>query len=139
MDATALALVTTSANSLVSLMTSEVWEQVKSGVAALFRRGRRAEYIAIEEELDESARELRVSLENGDQETQEELRQQWRGKLRRLIREEPELFAELRSLLNEWSSLETTKGNATHIIHQTATARDGGRIYQQGTGTQNNY
>ncbi|MFF3878196.1 hypothetical protein [Streptomyces sp. NPDC001978] len=139
MDAAALALVTTSANSLVSLMTSEVWEQVKSGVAALFRRGRRAEGGAIEDELDESVRELRASLESGDQETQEELCQQWRGKLRRLIREEPELIVELQSLLNEWSSLEAVKGNATPTIYQTATARDGGRVYQQGTGTQNNY
>jgi hypothetical protein len=139
MDAAALALVTTSANSLVSLMTSEVWEQVKTGVAALFRRGRRTDGVSIEDELDESAHELRASLENGDQETQEELCQQWRGKLRRLIREEPELVAELQSLLNEWSSLGADKGNAAPAIYQTAIARDSGRVYQQGTGTQNNY
>ncbi|MGW9428744.1 hypothetical protein ACWHA1_12360 [Streptomyces decoyicus] len=139
MDAAALALVTASANSLVSLMTSEVWAQVKSGVSALFRRGRKCNVVAIEDELDESARELRLSLENDDCETQEELRQQWRGKLRRLILEDPELVAELRSLQDEWSSLEARKGNTIPTIHQNATARDGGRVYQQGTGTQNNY
>ncbi|WP_328839884.1 hypothetical protein [Streptomyces europaeiscabiei] len=120
-------------------MTSEVWEQVKSGVSALFRRGRKADDVAIEDELDESVRELRVSLDNGDQETQDELRQQWRGKFRRLILEDPELAAELRSLLDDWSSLEAATGNAIPTIHQTATASDGGRVYQQGTGTQNNY
>ncbi|MGW1558524.1 hypothetical protein ACWCQ1_18660 [Streptomyces sp. NPDC002144] len=139
MDAAALALVTTSANSLVSLMTSEVWEQVKGGVAALFRRGRTGGDGPIEDELEESARELRASLESGDQDTQDELRQQWRGKLRRLIRDEPELIAELQSLLSEWSSLDSAKEGIVRSIHQTATARDGGRVYQQGTGTQNNY
>ncbi|GAA4096169.1 hypothetical protein [Streptomyces hundungensis] len=139
MDAAALALITTSANSLVSLMTSEVWDQVKGGLATLYRRGRTAGDGPIEDELDESARELRESLENGDQETQDELRQQWRGKLRRLIRDEPELITELQSLLSEWSSLDAAKQEITPSIHQTATARDGGRVYQQGTGTQNNY
>ncbi|MFB7323622.1 hypothetical protein [Streptomyces sp. NPDC056190] len=139
MDAAALALVTASANSLVSLMTSEAWEQAKSGLAALFRRGRRGDVAVIEDELDESARELRLSLENGDQETQDELRQQWRGKLRRLILDDPELTGELRSLLEAWSSLTTDAASDPPTIHQIATARDHGRVYQQGTGTQNNY
>ncbi|MFF8869585.1 hypothetical protein [Streptomyces massasporeus] len=120
-------------------MTSEVWEQVKAGVSALFRRGRKTDDSSIEDELDESVRELTVSLENGDQETQDELRQQWRGKFRRLIVEDPALVADLRSLLDDWSSLEATAGNSIPTIRQTATARDGGRVYQQGTGTQNNY
>ncbi|MFE2682190.1 MULTISPECIES: hypothetical protein [Bacillati] len=139
MDAAALALVTASANSLVSLMTSEVWEQVKSGVVALFRRGRQAGPVAIEDELDESMRELMVSLENGDEETQEELRQQWRGKFRRLVVDEPELAGELRSLLDEWTSIQAEEGSGAPTIHQAATAYDGGRVYQQGTGIQNNY
>ncbi|MGP3771839.1 hypothetical protein ACTWJ8_13465 [Streptomyces sp. SDT5-1] len=139
MDAAALALVTTGANSLVSLMTSEVWEQVKSGIVALFRRGRASEVASVENALDESARELRESLENGDEDTREELSQQWRGKLRRLIREEPELIAELESLLSSWSSLVPAAGDIAPGVQQTATARDSGRVYQQGTGTQINY
>ncbi|MGW6951501.1 hypothetical protein [Streptomyces xanthophaeus] len=140
MDATALALVTASASSLVSLMTSEAWEQVKNGAASLFRRGDRPGAAPIEDELDESARELTLSIATGDRETQVELEQQWRGRLRRLLIEQPKLADELRSLLAEWSAIddEGSAGRA-HTIQQTATARDSGRVYQQGTGIQNNH
>ncbi|WP_142169286.1 hypothetical protein [Streptomyces sp. SLBN-134] len=137
MDAAALALVTASANSLIALMTSEVWEKAKEGVVALFRRKGEGESATIENELNESARELSASIENGDADTVEELRQQWRGKFRRLVVAHPDLASELNELLREWNSL-PAGGAGVPVINQTATARDHGRVYQQGTGNQFN-
>jgi hypothetical protein len=138
MDAAALALVTASANSLIALMTSEVWEQAKAGVVALFRRKGESDSVTIENELNESVRELSASLENGDADTVEELRQQWRGKFRRLVVAHPDLASELNELLREWNSLQAEGSTGSPVINQTATARDNGRVYQQGTGNQFN-
>ncbi|MGV9604062.1 hypothetical protein ACWDR2_10020 [Streptomyces sp. NPDC003631] len=139
MDPALLAIATSSANALVSLMTTDIWERTKGGLSTLFSRLSKSPEMIVRE-LEESRRELVASTERQDQEeTTAEIQQMWRGKFRRLLAEHPDAAKDLQELIKIWQvnsgDAETGPGN---MIHQTATAHDNSRIYQQGSGVQHN-
>lgn len=138
MDAALLALATSCANSLIALITTDSWVQAKRGIRKAFGRSGEAAADQAEGELTEARRELESSVARNDTETVDELRVAWRGKFRRLLIEHPESESLIRSILQDWdSAISTPQGSQT--IVQNATARESGRVYQQGSGTQNNY
>jgi hypothetical protein len=137
-DPALLALATASANSLVSLMTSDAWEQVKLGISKLFGRSDQRAAEEADRELELNRQELISSNSRDDLETADELRAAWRGKFRRLLIEDPEAEEALRGILTEWNPEEAQR-LAANVITQSASARDHGRVYQQGSGTQINY
>ncbi|WP_432155856.1 hypothetical protein [Streptomyces sp. bgisy153] len=139
MDPALLTVASTSANALVSLMTTDLWDRAKSGVAKLYARlSKSSEAVALE--LEQSRLELRSSAERADlDETTTELQQMWKGKFRRLLADYPDATAELAELVSLWQG--SRGGNAEgpgNVIHQTATASDNSRVYQQGSGVQHN-
>ena len=137
MDPALLALATSSANALVSLMTTDLWERAKSGVSSIFSR-RSTSQEHIDEELDESQNELTASSERGDlEDTTTEMQQVWKGKFRRLLLTDPEAAEELRAIIALWAEV-ADDSKSPGGINQTATAFDNSRIYQQGTGVQYN-
>jgi hypothetical protein len=131
-------LATSCANSLIALITTDSWEQVKRGVSKVFGRSEAAAGARAEEELTEARRELVIAAERNDDETAEEFRVAWRGKFRRLLLEDPEAAEILSSTLQEWQSVRSNADTSVNIT-QSATARESGRVYQQGSGTQVNY
>ncbi|WP_329573832.1 hypothetical protein [Streptomyces sp. NBC_01361] len=139
MDPALLAIATTSANALVSLMTTDIWEQAKSGVTKCFQRSSKSsENLA--NELEEARSELTDSIERGDfEETSHELQQTWKGKFRRFLIEHPEGAGDLDELITLWrENAENGAAGTGAVINQNASAKDNSRIYQQGTGIQLN-
>ncbi|MET9303755.1 hypothetical protein ABZX78_07925 [Streptomyces cellulosae] len=139
MDPALLALATAGANSLISLMTSDAWQQAKNGISRLFGRSEGPAAEDISREFEENRQELIRSIAREDPDTAEELRVAWRGKFRRLLVEAPDAAEILRDLLKEWDSAQVGGSTQSTVVTQSASARDHGRIYQQGSGTQINY
>ncbi|MEU5821859.1 hypothetical protein ABZ798_12180 [Streptomyces sp. NPDC047803] len=139
MDPALLTVASTSATALVSLMTTDVWERVKSGVSKVFTRTSTSPD-AVHRELEESRIELQNSATRGDlDETTTEIEQMWKGKFRRLLAEHPEARTELEELVCLWQELPGgSSAGPGNVISQTATAHDNSRIYQQGSGIQHN-
>ena len=98
-------LILAAASALVGAMATDGWNEVRSGVVALWRRVHPDRVPAIESELDEVRQELLASRRAGDIEDEKNLVSGWQRKLRRLMAAHPELTAELRLLLEEWSRL----------------------------------
>ncbi|MFB7831670.1 hypothetical protein [Streptomyces sp. NPDC056056] len=141
MDPALLALATTSANALITLMATDVWTKAKEGVVRLLTRSDDVDEASIAADLETSREELQAALGREDaQETREELQHAWRGKFRRLVIEHPELDSDLRDLARSLEDMTRSEGMpAGGSLTQHAVARDHGRVYQQGSGTQNNY
>lgn len=99
MDAELTALATAGATALVQQMATDGWAQVRDRVAAFFAR--RAGDDAVAGELDLAREELRAAQAAGDDEAAADVQAEWRNRLRRALRADPELADELRSLLAE--------------------------------------
>lgn len=139
MDPALLAVATSGANALVSLMTTDLWERAKAGVTATYSRFSKSTE-TIDHELEESRADLTSSSERGDlSDTTIELQQIWKGKFRRLLAEHSDAADDLRAILAMWQEVSgDTEPKQGGVIHQTATAHDSSRIYQQGSGNQFN-
>jgi ATP-dependent protease HslVU (ClpYQ) ATPase subunit len=138
MDPALLAIATSSANALVSLMATDLWGRAKECVSSIFSRSSKSTNL-IEQELEESKKDLTASIERGDiDDTTTEIRLLWKGKFRRLLAEDPELAGEMQAIVNLWQNEANSKNGPQTMITQTASARDSSRIYQQGSGTQYN-
>ncbi|WP_034090362.1 hypothetical protein [Streptacidiphilus albus] len=92
-------LASSGATTLVGLLVSDSWEQVKQRVGALFARGRSEQ--AATEELELSRAELIAAREAGDTGTAADAEAAWRVQLRRVLLADPAAVAELEALLRE--------------------------------------
>ncbi|MFJ9772122.1 hypothetical protein ACIRVF_12870 [Kitasatospora sp. NPDC101157] len=95
MEAELVELATRGATTVVGLMATEAWAQLKPRVAALFGRGREEE---VAQELDEIRAEITEDPESIDAHVPE-----WQARLRRLLRNDPEAVARLRAILDEFT------------------------------------
>ncbi|GAA1389224.1 hypothetical protein GCM10009639_16690 [Kitasatospora putterlickiae] len=103
MEAEIAQLVTTGATTVVGLMATEAWTQLRSRLAGVLGRGRDAEEVSAELE------EIRVEVvrADGDAELVDDQAAELRNRIRRLLRQDPEAAGELRSLLEEFTSRAT--------------------------------
>ena len=97
-----MALATSGATTLVTLMATEAWTQARARFAALLGRGRSDE-AELAGELEELRTEVVRAQRAGDAGLAEEAAADWRGRLRRALRDDPEAVAELRSILAEFA------------------------------------
>ncbi|MER5356587.1 hypothetical protein ABT093_40500 [Kitasatospora sp. NPDC002551] len=99
MEAEIAQLVTTGATTVVGLMATEAWTQLRSRLAGLLGRGRDAEEVSAELE------EIRVEVvrADGDAGLVDDQAAELRNRIRRLLRQEPEAAGELRALLEEFT------------------------------------
>ncbi|WP_328957596.1 hypothetical protein [Kitasatospora purpeofusca] len=99
MEAEIAQLVTTGATTVVGLMATEAWTQLRSRLAGLLGRGRDAEEVSAELE------EIRVEVvrADGDAELVGDQAAELRNRLRRLLRQDPRAAAELDALLREFT------------------------------------
>jgi hypothetical protein len=128
MDAELAALAGSAATTLVTSMTSDAWQRARDGIVSLWRRVSpdRAETVA--GELDADREDLVAARESGDGEAEAELQREWRGRVRRLIAQRPEVAGELRALLDELAPQSAQQST----VAQHATASGQARVYQAG-------
>ncbi|MFJ3787517.1 hypothetical protein [Kitasatospora sp. NPDC090091] len=86
------------ATTVVGLMATDAWTQVRARLAALFARGRGAEEVSAELE------EIRVEVMRADHDAGlvEDSTAEVRGRIRRLVRQDPAAAAELQEILDEF-------------------------------------
>lgn len=114
-------LATSGAAALVQAMTTDLWSTVRDRVAALFGGDQ-----GVAAELDQTRSDvLEKTLPN------EDARTEWRNRLRRLLRNNPEAAAELRVILNELKYEEPASSQVTNQIYGnvTGTAFQGHTFY----------
>ncbi|MFE6872826.1 hypothetical protein ACFVFS_40645 [Kitasatospora sp. NPDC057692] len=99
MEAEIAQLVTSGATTVVGLMATEAWTQLRSRLAGLLGRGRDAEEVSAELE------EIRVEVvrAGGDTELIDDQTAELRNRIRRTLREDPQAAVELRSILVEFT------------------------------------
>lgn len=108
MDAELTALAAAGATALVQSMVGDGWTHARERVVGFFTR-RRAENgdgadgaaVAVAGELDEAREELVAARDADDADTAADVQAEWRNRMRRALRGDPEAAAELRLLLDE--------------------------------------
>lgn len=123
------ALASTAGTAVVTLLATEGWERARDGIAALWRRVRPDRAEAVTAELEASREDLLAARSAGDDDAEGELCTEWQGRVRRLLREQPEVAEELRGLLAE---LAPDNGTSAPSVTQHATASGQARVYQAG-------
>ncbi|MEV0437327.1 hypothetical protein AB0I84_15130 [Streptomyces spectabilis] len=101
MDPELAALAGAGATALVQAMVGDGWAAARGRVVAFLGRRRGAEEDRVGGELDESRDELLAARDAGDTEAEADARAEWRNRMRRALRADPEAAAELRLLLDE--------------------------------------
>ncbi len=104
-----------SATAFVGLMVTEAWTQARGRVARFLARGEDVD--VIDAELEESREELIAARRNGDEDGAADVAAEWRIRLRRALRDNPEAAEELRELLDELAPRPT--GTTVSINHNT--------------------
>lgn len=130
MDAQLIELARTAGVALVTVMATDAWEGARDGIAGLWRRVSPGRAEAVQAELDSSREDLVAAQERGDADTEAELGEEWGSRLRRLLREHPELADELRQFVE--TAEETSGDRAGYRVHLRASASGEGRVYQAG-------
>ncbi|GAA4924037.1 hypothetical protein ACFPM3_31590 [Streptomyces coeruleoprunus] len=123
MEAELVALASAGATALVQQMVGDTWEQVRGRVAAFFARRSGRDVEAIGEELDDARADLVAAGESGDEdataEAHADARAEWRNRMRRALRDDPQAAAELRALLDELEGGGTTPQQVHIETHNT--------------------
>ena len=138
MDADLVALASSGASTLITLMATDAWAQAKRSVAALFGQSRPEAGPQVEDELEESRRELIAARNRGDDQTEEELVSQWQGRLRRLLAADPHIVTAFQAVMDELGTAASQFSVQTENITIRGKATGHGRVYQQGRGVQHN-
>ncbi|MBT2459665.1 hypothetical protein [Streptomyces sp. ISL-86] len=131
MDPELVALASSAANTVVGLLATDGWEQVRRGVAALWRRVRPEQADIVEAELVEARAELLRAREAGEDQAEQDLTAEWRARLRRLLAADPALERDLRELLAELRPAEA-EGGEIRRVDMRGTASDNARLYMSG-------
>ncbi|MEU2098391.1 MULTISPECIES: hypothetical protein [Streptomyces] len=97
-------------------MATEAWTQVRGRLARFLGRGEDDE--VIDAELEESREELIAARRNGDEDGAADVAAEWRIRIRRALRDNPEAEQELRAILDELAPRQAA-GPSVAINHNT--------------------
>ena len=117
MEGDAVELFEEGAKVLTQEMVKGGWTVVQSWITRVFRGDEAKKQKALDE-LEESRQEL---TEAGESVSAEDVEQNWKTQLRRLLREDPEAAAELRAILDEVAPERGAQSvtNIAHDVHGT--------------------
>ncbi|WP_046501773.1 hypothetical protein [Streptomyces odonnellii] len=101
MEAELVALATAGATTIVQQMATDGWTRARDRVVAFFAARGTATPESVEADLETTRAELTTAQQDGDEETTQDLHAEWRTRLRRTLRADPEAAAELRALVDE--------------------------------------
>ncbi|MFB7194435.1 hypothetical protein [Streptomyces sp. NPDC056240] len=110
-------------------MATDAWQRSRDGFAALWRRAGGARPEAIEDELAATRDDLLLARQSDDAEAERELIDEWSGRVRRMLRDHPEVAEELRLVLDEF---DPEAADRPTRVNMRAEARDSARVYQAG-------
>ncbi|MEU1439743.1 hypothetical protein [Streptomyces mirabilis] len=131
MDPQVAGLAGTAGTTIVTLMATDAWQRTRDGVTAIWRRVHPERVEVVAGELDLTREQILAARNDGDTETEDELRAEWQGRVRRLLLADPGVVDDLRALLDELSPEYSTSGEIYNVqMHARATGN--GRVYQAG-------
>lgn len=102
MDQEVAELASVAATVVVKSLTTAVWEGAANGLGRLWRRVHPEQAETVRAELAEGRAEVVAAA--GDEQVEEALVGEWRGRLRRLLATDPGVAGELRQLVAELRS-----------------------------------
>ncbi|MFI1399813.1 hypothetical protein [Streptomyces sp. NPDC020681] len=100
MEAELVSLAAAGATALVQGMVTDGWGSVRDRVVRFFAR-ESADSEIVGAYLDESRAELAEAQQAQDEEAAADIQAEWRSRMRRTLRADPQAAAELRALLDE--------------------------------------
>lgn len=128
MEAELAGLAASGATTVVGLMASDAWAQVRARLARFFARdGAEGAEEAATADLERSRDELAEARGAQDAATEDDLRAEWRLRLRRTLQADPAAADELRRLLAELSPEPQAAGGTTYY---TANTTHGGVFHE---------
>ncbi|MFI0895910.1 hypothetical protein [Streptomyces sp. NPDC020983] len=128
MEAELAGLAASGATTVVGLMASDAWVQVRARLARFFARGgTEGAEEAAGADLERSRDELAEASRARDAGTEEDVRAEWRLRLRRMLQADPAAADELRRLLAELVPESPAAGGTTYY---TTNATHGG-VYHE--------
>jgi hypothetical protein len=125
MDTESVALASTAAATIVTLLTTDAWTQVKKEVAGLWRRFRPEHAAAVEDDLSAARQEALAAAAAGDEAVPRALATEWESRLRRLLAAEPAAASELAQVV---ATLTSIKQHENVMITQKANASDQSQV-----------
>ena len=115
MDAELVALASSGAGTLVTLMVTDSWDEVKAKVAALLGR-HHADAEVVAGQLERARADVVAAHGRGDAVAAEDVAAQWRARLRQALTEDPEVAPLLAEVLRPYASA-AGSGAASTSIH----------------------
>ncbi len=100
MEAELVALATAGATALVQQMLTDTWILARGRAVGFFSRGT-ADPEAVGADLDAARAELVDAQQSADEGTAADIQAEWRSRMRRTLRVDPQDTAELRELLDD--------------------------------------
>ncbi|MGW7362823.1 hypothetical protein ACWGI8_05170 [Streptomyces sp. NPDC054841] len=128
MEAELMALATAGATTLVQQMTTDGWTRAKERMVAFFARHGTADEESVAADLDLAHAEL--VEEGAEEQTAADITAEWRNRMRRTLRADPESAAELRALLDELTPEPPAEPRAT--VHNVMSGGAHGFVMQTG-------
>ena len=111
MDAELTALASSGATTLIALMVTDGWQQVRRRFAALFGH----QSADVDEELERSRNTLVAARQAMDPTTADNLEAEWRSRLCRLLASDPGAVHHLRAVLDELAGPDDRNHSETHF------------------------
>lgn len=127
MDSEIVTLASTGAVTLVKLMTTDAWEQVKQRVSALFGSGRSDRSTLIAGDLEDTRAVVVHAAGSGDEAAIVNAEVEWKLRLQRLLAVDSAAISELRKILDQFDAPVTPV--STNVVMQ-ARATGHGRVNQ---------
>jgi hypothetical protein len=115
-DAELVTLASSGASTLVTLMVTDGWHDLKAKVAGLLRR-ERADPSAVDEQLERSRAELFAARERDDLGALADIEAEWRLRLKRLLQDDQGAAPELAALVAQLAPNVEQAGAHTEIHH----------------------
>jgi hypothetical protein len=131
MDANLAALSSAAATTLVTSMTTDSWEQVKSALVKLWHLRHPEQAKAVGDDLTASRSGVVAAQAAGDEQAEADLLAEWRSRLRRLADDDEQFQDELRRFTEEFRHLLSEPGGVNQAVMR-AEVHGSGRVNQAG-------
>jgi hypothetical protein len=118
-----VALAALAGNTVVAAATTDAWEACRRGVARLLGRGDAKKAELVEQRLAETRKQLTTAAGADLERVRAALEAQWATRLTDLLDEDPDVEAELRSLVEEIRA-QLSAGVVSAADHSLAAGRD---------------
>ena len=129
MDSGLAVLLSAAATTLVTSMTTDSWEQVKTAFMRLWRRPEQAK--AVSADLDDARSDVVAARSAGDEQAETDLVTEWQSRLGRLVAGDEELQEALRRFAGQFRHLLDGHDRTGHVVMR-AEVHGPGRVNQAG-------